>query len=393
MHSLRGRMTWRHSNASKEDRKVINPGSSLQEVHNPKDAVVDIIAIHGLNPLDKQDHAEATWTSRDKLWLRDFLPLRFRRARIFIYSYNSNVAFQTGTAGVREQAEQVLNQVHTARSSQPDRPLMFICHSLGGIIIKRALVHAKTDSSYRKIWESTFGLVFFGTPHRGGNHAGIGGVASSILRSLSGNPGNTFMEALQPGSLFLNSISDDFRQLLEGFQILSFYETRPLGRLGIIVPKESATLGLAGSREKQLPLDSDHRGICKFDDEQDANYLTVETNIVQMINNAISPTVHNVKRSVPVARQNLLRIDGHSNRSTQFGNGNQSTINGDANEVCQFGAGNESTICGQDNMSTQIVPEMLFASNIQGMMALWGVQFIIIIRALFGLKPLTAGTM
>ena len=112
------------------------------------------MAVHGLNPLDKQRHAEATWTAGDKLWLRDFLPARVRGARIFLFGYNSNVAFQTASSGVREQAENLLNQLekfrivcvprlyrfpHAYRDLQedPHRPLIFICHSLGGILVKR----------------------------------------------------------------------------------------------------------------------------------------------------------------------------------------------------------------------------------------------------------------
>ena len=74
----------------------------------------------------------------------------------------------------------------------------------------------------------------FGTPHRGGNHAELGDIASSIARSITGSPENTFMKALKARSWFLEHISDDFRQLLEDFQILSFYETRPVYPIGLV---------------------------------------------------------------------------------------------------------------------------------------------------------------
>ena len=73
------------------------------------------MAVHGLNPLNKQCHAEATWTARDKLWLRDFLPARVPSARIFLFGYNSNVAFQTASSGVREQAENLLDRLEKFR--------------------------------------------------------------------------------------------------------------------------------------------------------------------------------------------------------------------------------------------------------------------------------------
>jgi dimeric dUTPase (all-alpha-NTP-PPase superfamily) len=79
-----------------------------------------IVAVHGLNPTNKESHARQTWTSDQskKLWLSDseFLPKSFPQARVMLFGYNSNVAFQTSTAGVREQAENLLNRVKIERS-------------------------------------------------------------------------------------------------------------------------------------------------------------------------------------------------------------------------------------------------------------------------------------
>lgn len=70
---------------------------------------ISIIAVHGLNPKNKENHAERTWESEGKLWLRDFLPKQLPRARILLYGYNSSVGFQSSAAGVREQAQNLLN--------------------------------------------------------------------------------------------------------------------------------------------------------------------------------------------------------------------------------------------------------------------------------------------
>ena len=70
---------------------------------------ISIIAVHGLNPKNKKNHAERTWESEGKLWLRDFLPKQLPRARILLYGYNSSVGFQSSAAGVREQAQNLLN--------------------------------------------------------------------------------------------------------------------------------------------------------------------------------------------------------------------------------------------------------------------------------------------
>jgi hypothetical protein len=76
---------------------------------------LSIVAVHGLNPTNETFHAEDTWKSGDKLWLRDFLPELLPRARVLLFGYNSNVAFASSTAGVREQAENLLNRLWLKR--------------------------------------------------------------------------------------------------------------------------------------------------------------------------------------------------------------------------------------------------------------------------------------
>ncbi|KAI0116255.1 hypothetical protein GGR51DRAFT_500803 [Nemania sp. FL0031] len=344
----------------------------LKVLVNPADPNIDVIAVHGLNPLNAQSHAEATWTSGGKLWLSDFLPKRIPRARICLFGYNSNIAFGSSAAGVREQGENILNHLEQIRADDPHRPLIFICHSLGGLIIKRALVHAKADSTYKHIWESTFGLVFFGTPHQGGNNAGFGDVVAGITRCVSKSPGNTFMDALKGNSLFLSTITDDFRQLLEDFQVISFYETRPLGRFGIVVDPKSALLGLPGTRERQIPVDADHSGICKFANIEDPRYILVEDNIAWMISNATSHASKRRRSGEQACSDagNTLRISGHSNKTIQAGYANQSMTDGNDNATDQVGDRNRSDILGTGNTVTQV------SMGVTGVLLL-GVKFVL----------------
>ena len=72
--------------------------------------------MHGLNPTNTEFHAEQTWTAEGKLWLRDFLPSRVPTARVLLFGYNSNVAFETSTAGVLEQGENLLNRLKSKRA-------------------------------------------------------------------------------------------------------------------------------------------------------------------------------------------------------------------------------------------------------------------------------------
>jgi predicted alpha/beta hydrolase family esterase len=56
-----------------------------------------------------------------------------------IFAYNANVAFESSTAGVVEQADNLLNRLRgkRRRGIPQTRPIIFVAHSLGGIIVKR----------------------------------------------------------------------------------------------------------------------------------------------------------------------------------------------------------------------------------------------------------------
>ena len=51
---------------------------------------------------------------------------------------------------------------------------------------------------------------------------------------------------------------------------------------------KSATLGLSGTREKQIPIDGDHAQICKFDKADGDNYEQVAENLVELVYSATS---------------------------------------------------------------------------------------------------------
>ncbi|PYH53123.1 kinesin [Aspergillus niger CBS 101883] len=272
---MKGNATIHHPGRGEYYLRILSAGA---------DPNIDIIAVHGLNPKSKKNHAEKTWESNGKLWLRDFLPKQLPRARIFLFSYNSKVAIQSSAAGVREQAHVLLDRLRLERENCEYRPLLFIAHSLGGIVVKEALVQAKLSTTYGSICTSTFGIAFFGTPHRGTHLARVGGVAAKFVRAILGTASNTLLKALSKGSLYALELSANFDKLLENYKYLSFYETLPFKSIGIVVEKESAVLGLPDSREKAVALNADHEEICRFHCDKDDRYQYVSSLIVELAN-------------------------------------------------------------------------------------------------------------
>ncbi|KAL0636312.1 hypothetical protein Q9L58_004769 [Maublancomyces gigas] len=255
----------------------------LRELHIPEHAEIDIVAVHGLNPKGAVEHAESTWTAPNgSMWLKDFLPQKLKTARVLLFGYNSNVAFQTSTSGISEHAVNLLNRLKLKR---------------------QALVTAKAATPYISIKNATYGIAFFGTPHHGGNGASLGSIAASITRYCLGNLSNSFMESLKKDNIFANELSRDFQLQLEDYYVLSFYETLSYGRFGVIVDQKSATLGLSMDRETPIGLDANHSNICKFGAINDDQYEQVEGNIMELAKKAliaVEEQTRLAKSSIPI---------------------------------------------------------------------------------------------
>lgn len=215
-----------------------NSKSFLRQIYptdtNDTTGEVDIIAVHGLDPLDNPLHATKTWTAANgKLWLKDFLPLRQPRTRVFLYGYNASAVFGASATGVNGAAENLLNYLRLERQLDQNRPIVWLCHSLGGLVVKKAIITAYVSGDYYKIiHDATRGVVFFGTPHRGGHLAKLGDRMAKICRVVTGNQRNNIMEALRKDSTFASDINKDFARRAAALQlrIVNFIENLPIAR-------------------------------------------------------------------------------------------------------------------------------------------------------------------
>lgn len=117
------------------------------------------MAVHGLNPFNKDSHAFNTWRKPQEasghLWLRDTFPKVQPNARVFIYEYNSSPVFGAGKDSFVREANQLLDEIYGARWPKvravihlslisgilllqgQNTPIILIGHSLGGLLIKQ----------------------------------------------------------------------------------------------------------------------------------------------------------------------------------------------------------------------------------------------------------------
>lgn len=98
----------------------------------------------------------------------------------------------------------------------------------------KALVEGTLDPAYGSIVKSTRLLVFFATPHLGGNYSGIGDIAAKIVRTGLGTPSNDLLDGLKAGSRDVIRRFEQARHLPANCLVISFYETENYGRFGLV---------------------------------------------------------------------------------------------------------------------------------------------------------------
>ena len=154
------------------------------------------------------------------------------------FGYDSSLAFSGNPATLSDYACDLLERIRVARLSEREkgRPILFVCHSLGGIICKKALVAAHENPAYTPLLERIKGITFMGTPHRGSGFSSLGNPLSNIVKLafLGDGIGSDLLGIIEHSFPALNELSKAALYRLAPLQIVSFYEqkiTIPLGRV------------------------------------------------------------------------------------------------------------------------------------------------------------------
>jgi hypothetical protein len=77
----------------------------------------------------------------DFMWLRDAVPKRFNRMRVLIYGYDSHLLNSESFQTIRNISLAFINKIRSLGLAEPSaKPVLFLAHSLGGIVVKQAMV-------------------------------------------------------------------------------------------------------------------------------------------------------------------------------------------------------------------------------------------------------------
>lgn len=214
---------------------------------------------------------------RDVFWPRDLLPTEFPQARIITWGYDVQVErlmSSASKASIFHHAENLLLDISSLRKSEDERskPLIFIAHSLGGIVVKDALCQSGNQNTrLSEILPATVGVMFLGTPHHGSKVASLGKIAFEASKVFLKRPNLQVLRGLEENSETLERISRGFDQVLSAGKVSvhSFREELPIKGVMIV---ESASSTIGNYRETQGSLYGNHRTMAKFSSPQDVKF-------------------------------------------------------------------------------------------------------------------------
>ncbi|KAA6410089.1 MAG: nb-arc and tpr domain [Lasallia pustulata] len=245
------------------------------------DPALDIVAVHGLN-----GHHEKTWTTNNVNWLRDLLPSDIPNARILSWGYDANTHSTSQISGqyLYDHARTLISDLCLKRrlTKTRTRPIIFVAHSLGGIVVKSALIHSEAArrgalEEHRSIKLSTYGILFMGTPHQGGSGVHLGELMLKVA-SIFVTADDKILKHLERDSEWLQQQLGQYAPISNDFVTKFAYEMLPtriaLGKAIMVVPQASAVVPGATNAEP-VAIPADHLNMVKFASRQNGGYEKV----------------------------------------------------------------------------------------------------------------------
>lgn len=244
-----------------------------------------------LDVLDSQGY------SNKLFWPKELLPSTLPNVCIYSWGYDADIGKFMSSAGLNtlyRHAQNLLNDLATLQESKKDHPLplIFVAHSLGGLVVKDAL-NQSTETGNKRLKEivsATLGICFLGTPHRGSQSASLGRKLFRITEVIAAQRANTqLLQTLEKNSDTLERITKSFYETLrthERLHIFSFCEEKEVRKLGflsaVIVYPDSAQVGYGNEEIGSIP--ANHSDMVRFGSAKDPGFIKVAGVLKRWVN-------------------------------------------------------------------------------------------------------------
>lgn len=259
----------------------------MELIHVPgpssETSLVRVVFVHGLD-----GHPYLTWKAKVCanpwfVWLmRDFNGIA-----AYTLGYDAGASGWRGNSWSLEEAGKELARL-LVREAGDGKPLVFICHSLGGLIVKQALVTMAAGLVMEKevtkpVLDSVRAVIFYGTPHGGSMFANLAGWLRWLVWPTA------TMSYLARGSQQTGRLNEEYRNWVRDTDVRTvvIYETRST-LYGTIVQRSDHDPGIPGA--SLIPSPYDHFQICKPTDREDQRYSVSSDVVGAFTDRVASPT-------------------------------------------------------------------------------------------------------
>ena len=227
----------------------------------------DIVFVHGLTG-DCRD----TWTHTNGEFWPNWLAEDFPTLNVYSAGYDSSIfisLLKGDGASLADRATMLLDRLLSRKT--PNRPVLFVTHSLGGLIVKQMLRKSCDASSARRkrLAQSLIGVVFIATPNHGAQFAKSVNAVLQIVTSTS-------VRELSHGSSSLIDLGQWFSTWAAQKQITveCYYEIEKHKSV-LVVDQITANPNVLGC--DPVALQADHVSITKLESRESQLYQSLHS--------------------------------------------------------------------------------------------------------------------
>lgn len=266
--------------------------NAIGGTENP-DRLCDVVFIHGLG-----GEYIGTWESDTNpkfLWPKA-LSEDFKDYGVWSVKYDASpTEWVGGFMPIEDRGRNLLEEMRLCGIGK--RPIAFVCHSLGGLVTKRMLQSAWTLNN--PLWQgfehNTKGVVFLATPHQGSSYATYMNFLGEYFSLVKAFNGSILIQQLEKNNPALRDLNLVYRQNADGHGVKTavFFETKPVPKIGMIVPQDTADPGV--TNVIAIAIDADHITICKPENRDSLVYR----HLADFIPTALPPPPKLIPFSMP----------------------------------------------------------------------------------------------
>ncbi|RYC59947.1 hypothetical protein CHU98_g6255 [Xylaria longipes] len=282
---------------------------------------IDIVLVPGLGA-----NPEESWKSESTKfnWTTEALVKDFPKSRVLLYKYQSA---WTGTLKVKQFmaniAMAMLTSLQSVREKCQRRPVVFIGHSMGGLVIAKAIIIAdQRRDKFPIMFEAIAVAAFFGTPFGGAPVASAAAMYANVAEKIGLATSSKLLDLMKEGDEGLRELKHEFMRLVgklsPKIELFCFYEEKPtdfskmaglpalFGLTKAAIPKQYAEFVSRDSATlpgvDELGLACNHRDMVKFDGHKDARWS-------QFVRDPLRKIIHGAQLAVKNRLNSVRDID------------------------------------------------------------------------------------